>query len=603
MTNTSTPNPSPWATPPRSPDPIALTDALAATAAAAREAMEASARRMAEGAADPLPYDASAVARAFADYSLQLAQRPDLLWAQGMKNAADWAQLWGSTARRALGQDAQPVIEPEKGDRRFKDSAWSDDLAFDTLKQSYLLAARQAVEMVSLAGDMGPAARQRVDFFTRQAVAAAAPTNYAATNPAVIRQTAETGGLNLVKGAQYFLNDVAGGQGIVTRRSAEDFEVGRNIACTPGSVVFQNELMQLIQYAPSTQEVRKRPLLFVPPVVNKYYLFDLTPKSSFLKWLVDQGHTVFVISWVNPDLEHAHKDFAAYLKEGPLAALDAIEQATGERTVDLVAYCLGGTLSAATLAYLQATGQGDRVATATLVATLLDFSDMGEWSTFIDDEQMAAFDRYLDAKGYVEAHDLTKLFSVVRANDLIWSSVVNHYLMGEEAAPSDLLYWFADGARIPAGMLKSYGRAVLQQNKLREPGGVLIDDVALDLSKVTTPVTIVSLKDDHVAGWQATYEGTKLFGAPVTFMLGGSGHNAGTINPPAANKHGFWTSAETPETAEQWLEGAEKHPGSWWPTWRETLDADNPLVPARAPGDGDLPVVEPAPGSYAMVRH
>ncbi len=589
--------------PVRLPDPVALSEATAELAASARDAAVASARRLAERAGDPQPYDLGAIGSAFTSYGLALASRPDRLWAQGLHNAAQWAELWSTTARRALGQDAAPIVEPEKGDRRFKDAAWSEDVVFDALKQSYLLAGRQLTGLIDVAEDLDPRARKQVDFFTRQAIAASAPTNFPATNPQVLRKTAETGGLNLIQGATYALQDLAGGQGVPSRRSPEAFELGVNIACTPGSVVYQNDLLQLIQYAPSTPEVRQRPLLFVPPVVNKYYLFDLTPKSSFLKWLVDAGHTVFVISWVNPDLEHASKDFAAYLREGPLEALDAIEQATGERQVDLVAYCLGGTLSAALLAYLAATGQGDRVATATLIATLIDFADMGEWSTFMDESHLAAFNKYLDAKGYVEAHDLTKLFSVVRANDLIWSSVVNHYLMGEEAAPSDLLWWFADGSRIPAGMLKSYGQTVLQQNKLREPGGMSIGDVPLDLGKVTTPVSIISLKDDHVSGWSATYSAVKLFGGPVTFMLGGSGHNAGTINPPAAGKHGYWTNAETPETAEAWLEGAEKKPGSWWSEWRESLDGDNPLVPAREIGAGGLPALEPAPGSYARVRH
>ncbi len=594
---------SPFATPVRAPGPQALADALTSVAAHAREAGAATVQRAVTATADPLPYDAGAVARAFAQYGLSLAARPDRLFAESLKNAAAWSELWATTARRALGQDAEPVIAPEKGDRRFRDPAWTGDVVFDALKQSYLLAGRQLTELIDVAEDLDPKTRRQVDFFTRQAVAAAAPTNFAATNPAVLRKTAETGGLNLLTGYGHWLQDVAGGQGLPQRRAPDDFELGVNIACTPGQVVYQNALMQLIQYAPSTEQVRQRPLLFVPPVVNKYYLFDLTPKSSFLKWLVDQGHTVFVISWVNPDLEHADKDFAAYLKEGPLAALDAIEKATGEPRVDLVAYCLGGTLSAALLAYLAATEEGERVATATLVATLIDFADMGDWSTFVDDEQLAAFDRYLDAKGYVEAHDLTKLFSVVRANDLIWSSVVNHYLMGEEAAPSDLLWWFADGARIPAGMLKSYGRTVLQQNRLREPGGMTIDGVPLDLGKVTTPVAIVSLKDDHVSGWRATYAGAKLFGGPISFMLGGSGHNAGTINPPAAGKHGYWTSPELPATAEAWMDGAEQKPGSWWPEWNATLADDNPMVPAREIGSGALQPIELAPGSYARVRH
>jgi polyhydroxyalkanoate synthase len=337
--------------------------------------------------------------------------------------------------------------------------------------------------------------------------------------------------------------------------------------------------------------------------VNKFYLFDLQPKNSFLKWLVDQGHTVFAISWVNPGSEHRLKSFADYLKEGVLAALRAIEQATGERRVNIVGYCIGGTLTAATLGYLAAE-EDDRVASATLIATLIDFGDLGEWSVFIDEEQLPIFDRYLDTKGYVESHDLTKLFSIVRANDLIWSSVVNHYLLGQEAAPSDMLFWFADGARIPAKMLSEYGWNVVHENRLRQPGGIVIDGVPIELGKVRTPVFFVSLKDDHVAAWHATYEGTRLFGGPTHFLLGGSCHNAGTINPPAAGKHGYWTNPNLPASAESWLAGATNHAGSWWPEWASWLarEAAGDRVPARPVGSGNLKPLEPAPGSYVRVR-
>jgi polyhydroxyalkanoate synthase len=355
--------------------------------------------------------------------------------------------------------------------------------------------------------------------------------------------------------------------------------------------------------------VYKRPLLFVPPTVNKFYLFDLTPKSSYLKWLVDQGHTVFVLSWANPDESLRHKSLADYVEQGPIAAMDAIEQATGEREIDLVAYCLGGTLSALALAYLQATGKGDRVASATLIATLIDFESMGDWSVFLDEKQLAAFRRYLDHRGYVEAHDLAKLFSLVRSNDLIWNNVVTHYLMGEEAAPSDLLWWFADASRMPAAMLQDYGRLVLKENRVREPGGIVIDGVPLDMRAVTTPLTVVSLKDDHVSGWEQTYKGAKLFGGETRFILGGSGHNAGMINPPSAGKHGYWTNPAStlPATADEWLAGAAKQDGSWWPEWQGWLDsrAHDDRIPAagREPGAGALPALEPAPGSYVRVRH
>jgi polyhydroxyalkanoate synthase len=354
--------------------------------------------------------------------------------------------------------------------------------------------------------------------------------------------------------------------------------------------------------------VYSRPLLFVPPTVNKFYLFDLTPKSSYLKWLVDQGHTGLRALLGQSGREPPHKSLADYVEQGPIAAMDAIEQATGEREIDLVAYCLGGTLSALALAYLQATGKGDRVASATLIATLIDFESMGDWSVFLDEKQLAAFRRYLDHRGYVEAHDLAKLFSLVRSNDLIWNNVVTHYLMGEEAAPSDLLWWFADASRMPAAMLQDYGRLVLKENRVREPGGIVIDGVPLDMRAVTTPLTVVSLKDDHVSGWEQTYKGAKLFGGETRFILGGSGHNAGMINPPSAGKHGYWTNPASTLPATRRMAGRGRQAGRLLVAGMAGLAdrrAHDDRIPAagREPGAGALPALEPAPGSYVRVRH
>ena len=597
------------AIPPKAPDPVAAARAFGELSVNAGNAVLASAQALGR-APDPLPYDPAPIAQAFSNFALNLATEPTRLVDAQAKAWREWTELWTTTAQRALGGATEPYIAPQKGDRRFSAPAWSEQPVFDYIKQAYLLGSRQLQELVEGAETgMKPDERAKVDFFTRQFLNAASPTNFPATNPEVLRKTAETGGLNLVKGLSNLLEDAAKGEGLVERRAPSDFELGVNIAATPGAVVFQNDLMQLIQYAPSTETVYRRPLLFVPPTVNKFYLFDLTPKSSYLKWLVDQGHTVFVLSWVNPDDTHRHKTLADYVKEGPLAALDAIEQATGEREIDLVAYCLGGTLSALALAYLHATGEGERVASATLIATLIDFSQMGDWSVFLDEKQIAAFRRYLDHRGYVEAHDLAKLFSLVRANDLIWNNVVTHYLMGEEAAPSDLLWWFADASRMPAAMLTDYGRLVLQENRVREPGGILIDGTPVDVGAITTPLTVVSLKDDHVSGWEQTYGGAQLFGGPTRFILGGSGHNAGMINPPSAKKHGYWTNPveQLPPTAAEWLAGATKQEGSWWPEWQSWLDqrAGDDRVPAagREPGSGALPALEPAPGSYVRVRH
>ena len=586
---------------PQLPDPTVVAETLTTLMQNAAAAVRTT---MAQAATPrTLPYDPATLTRAMIDFNTAVMTQPAALFEAQAKNWNDWTALWRTMGERAMGQETAPVATPVKGDRRFSDPAWSDEPVYDYLKQAYLLAARQLQDFVA-AAPVDDATRAQVDFASRQMMNALAPTNFVHTNPQVARRTIESGGLNLMTGLSNLLEDVGKGQGLVSRRAPNDFELGVNVAATPGAVVFKNDLMELIQYAPATDKVYRRPLLFVPPLVNKYYLFDLTPKASYLKWLVDQGHTVFVISWANPDESHADTGMDAYVKDGVIAALDAVELATGEADADLVSYCLGGTLSAMTLAYLAQTGRADRVASATLIATLVDFGDMGEWSVFTSEDDLNAFDRYLDDKGYVEAHDLTKLFSAVRANDLIWSSVVNHYLLGDEARASDLLWWFDDGSRIPARMLKEYGRKILRGNQLKD-GGVEIDGVTLDLKAIETPVMIVALKDDHVSAWKNTYAGRQYFGGPTRFLLGGSGHNAGMINPPAANRHGYWTNDAAPADAEAWLAGAEQKAGSWWPEWQGWLDAaaGDDKVKARKVGSGKLKAGAAAPGDYVRVRH
>lgn len=587
-----------WAQTPQVADPA---DATAAMTAVVRNGLEAG-RAVAMAAKSGAPaIDASHAVQAMSAFGMSL-------WANPLKtmqvNAAalqSFADLWTGCARRALGQDVEPVITPARGDRRFKDPAWSQEIGFDALKQSYLLTARWLDALVADAEGLDDDTRAEVAFISRQYMHAVSPSNFPLTNPAVVRKTLATGGVNLVTGAANLLADVAKGEGLVQRRSDEDFELGVSIAATPGQVVFQNDLMQLIQYAPSTDQVATRPILFTPPTVNKFYLFDLQPQTSFFKWLVDQGHTVFVISWANPDAEHAAKDLSAYVTEGPVAALRAIEAATGETTVDMIGYCLGGTLTAIAAAYLSAKGESERVGSATLIATLTDFAELGEWSVFMGEKKIKAFDAHLAAKGYVEAHDMAKIFSAVRANDLIWSPAVTHYLMGEQAPASDMLFWFADGSRMPAAMLSEYLARIIRENDLPH-GRLVIDGIKVDLKAVTAPVWFVSLKEDHVSGWEATYKGVELFGGPVTFLLGGSGHNAGVINPPSANKHGFWTNDALAPTPEAWLQGAEKHEGSWWGLWQGWLGDGQERVAARKPGAGKLKPIEAAPGSYVRVR-
>lgn len=549
----------------------------------------------------PIPYDPQAPTRAMTEFATSLLTNPVQLLQAQRAQFAEWTALWSMAAARAFGQAVDPVVIPEKGDRRFADPSWNQPV-FDFLKQAYLLMARQTLDLVAKS-DLDPATRTRVDFFARQFLNALSPANFAFSNPQAIKAALDSGGVSLLTGLANMLADAASPSGLVKRRSDDNFELGVTIAATPGSVIFQNEMMQLIQYAPTTDTVYRRPLLYIPPLVNKYYVLDLQAKSSMIRWLVEQGHCVFVISWVNPGPELGGKGIADYIRQGPIEALRTIERVTGERTVDAFGFCMGGTLLAITAAYLAMTDETDRLGSVSMIGALLDFANMGEWATFFEPGQMEAFERHVKETGVIGADKLQTLFSVVRANDLIWSSVVNHYLLDRTAPASDLLFWFADGARIPQAFLLEYGEALLRGNRLREAGGMTIDGVPIDLGKIAVPACMISLKDDHVSSWQATYDGARLLGAPTTFILGGSGHNAGVINPPAANKHGYWTNAALPETAEQWFADAEMQAGSWWPAWQAWLVSETAeRVPARRPMTSELPPLEDAPGSYVRVK-
>lgn len=554
----------------------------------------------------PLPFDPAAPGRAMLAFYQQALKNPALLVPVQQKAVENATRLAKHSIRRMSGEkEVEAVITPARGDRRFSASEWTDQPVFDYLKQAYLLTVKHAEEMIAAAEGLEPEVKTRVEFYTQQFLNAMSPANFALTNPEVIRKAIDTGSISLLSGLANMLADAASPHGMVRRRSAENFELGVDIATTPGSVVYQNELMQLIQYSPTTETVYRRPLLYVPPLVNKYYFLDLTPKASLLRWLVEQGHTVFTISWINPGEDLADMDLADYVALGPIAALDAIEQATGEREVGAFAFCMGGTLLTMATAYLTATGQSDRIASATTIGTLLDFSDLNMWATFMEPSQIEAFNRHVTAKGVMSAQSLQALFAIVRSNDLIWPSVVSHYLLDREAPPSDILYWFADGAQIPGEFLKTYARDLLIGNKLIVPNAMSINDVPLNLETIETPLFAVSLKDDHVSGWAASYSGLKAWGGEKRFVLGGSGHNAGVINPPSANKHGHWINSDLPATGEEWLAGAERKDGSWWPEWQEWLVAgrEDERVPARKPGEGELAVLEPAPGSFVRVRH
>ena len=544
------------------------------------------------------------LARAFGEALTRLWGDPVRLAQTQMQLWQDYMQLWQSTWLRAMGMQVAPVASPPQGDRRFKDELWENNLLFDYLKQSYLIAARHTHGAMAGVDGLDEATRRKVDFFTRQYIDALAPTNFAMTNPEVLRETLTSGGRNLLDGLDNLLDDLERGDGSALRISMTDasqFRLGENIAVSPGKVVFQNELMQLLQYAPTTDQVLRRPLVIVPPWINKYYILDLREKNSFIRWAVSQGHTVFVISWVNPDATLADRGFDDYLRLGPLAALDVVREITGEPDANLIGYCLGGTLLACALAWLQAKGEAERVASATFFTTMIDFSEPGELGVFIDEGQVEALERRMARRGYLEGHEMASTFNMMRANDLIWSFVVNNYLLGRAPFPFDLLYWNSDSTRMPACMHGYYLRNMYLRNALREPGGLTLDGVPIDVRTIRTPAYFLSTMEDHIAPWQSTYAGARLFAGPVRFTLAGSGHIAGVVNPPAANKYQHWAAeGALPADPQQWLASATQQPGSWWPHWHAWVRENHGggEVAARAPGGPSHPPIEDAPGSY-----
>ena len=583
------------------PDPAELGRTMAEVAERSQRIVSEWLKRQegSEPSLDPLN-----IGGAFLEMTSRLAANPAGLMQAQMGFWQDYMTLWQNTAKRMAGLDADPVIKAPSGDRRFKDKDWEDNEVFDFIKQSYLLSARYVQDVVKDADGLDPKAAQKVDFYARQFVDAMSPSNFVLTNPEVLRKTAETGGENLIKGLNNLLSDLERGKGDlrIKMTDMDAFKLGGNIAVTPGKVVYQNELMQLIQYTPSTQKVLKRPLLIGPPWINKFYILDLRPKNSFVRWAVEQGHTVFVISWVNPDEKLAEKSFDDYMKEGYLAALDAIEQATGEREVNAIGYCLGGTLLASTLAYMAAKGD-DRIKTATFFVTMMDFSDAGELGVFIDEEQLTALEAKMNKRGYLEGSEMATTFNMLRANDLIWSFVVNNYLLGNDPFPFDLLYWNADSTRMPAVMHSFYLRKMYQENLLCRPGGISLAGVPIDLGKIKVPTYFLSTREDHIAPWKSTYRGTHLLGGKNRFVLAASGHIAGVVNPPEGGKYSHWINPALPNDPEAWLAGATEIAGSWWPDWQRWVTGHGKAqIAARMPGDGKLAVIEDAPGSYVRVR-
>lgn len=544
---------------------------------------------------------ADGVWQATAAFQQSLLEHPTrLLQAQ----VSLWEAYWAIWQRGLQVAGGDPATEAARsiGDRRFRAADWRLP-AFDMIRQCYLVTSNWLLAQVADTQDLEPQARRRLAFYTRQFADALSPSNFLATNPEVLRATAESGGQNLLQGLRYLLEDLQRGDGRLTPRMVDPqaFTVGVDLAATPGKVVFENALMQLIQYSPLTDQVYRRPLLVVPPWINKFYVMDLQPNNSLVRWWVEQGYTVFMISWINPGPQLADKSFDDYMLEGPLAALDAIEQACGEREVNAVGYCIGGTLLMTTLAYLAAK-QDTRIQSATTFASLLDFTDPGDLGVFIDEDQVAAVEARMADTGYLDSADMAAAFNLLRANDLIWSFFVNNYLLGKEPAAFDLLFWNADATRMPAAMHSFYLRNMYLHNRLREPGGITLAGVPIDLGKITVPCYFVATAEDHIAPWRSVYAGARLPGGKTRFVLAGSGHIAGIINPPAVRKYQFWTADTLPDTPDAWREAAIERAGSWWPDWKFWLGRRaGGKVMARQPGEGGLPAIEDAPGRYVRM--
>jgi polyhydroxyalkanoate synthase len=530
---------------------------------------------------------------------------PDQMLQSQMHLVNDHLKLWQWWTGKLLGKNPEPPVATAVKDRRFADPTWNSSALYDFVKQHYLVNARWLMETMDHVDGLSDHDRQKLNFFTRQFIDATSPSNYAMTNPEVMRTLIETNGESLVAGLSNLLADIDRDKDNFRISMTDEgaFTLGKNIAAATGSVIYENDLMQLIQYAPTTEKVYATPLLLIPAWINKYYIFDLTAERSFVKWLTAQGYTVFVISWVNPDASLSRKTFEDYLREGPLSALDVIERITGQKQTAMIGYCLGGTLTAVALAYLKSTGQASRVASATYLTTLVDFEQAGDIQVFIDDTQLEALENRMSARGYLDASEMATTFNMLRANDLIWSFVVNNYLLGKQHFPFDLLYWNADSTRMPATMHAFYLRNMYQRNQLIKPNGISLLDIPINLSKITTPSYVLATKEDHIAPWMSAYAATQTYDGEVVFTLADSGHVAGVINPPVKNKYCYWTSNKLPPKPEAWLKSAKENPGSWWGHWSQWQAARcGAQVKARKLGNAKYKPIEPAPGRYAKVK-
>ncbi|CAN7374797.1 class I poly(R)-hydroxyalkanoic acid synthase [Phenylobacterium sp. LjRoot97] len=580
-----------------------LSTNLARAALTAQGAIAEAALRQAERPAGLQP-DPFHVAPALTDVMGRLIAQPDRLVRAQADLFQRYLELWQSAARRAGGETVEPVVQPERGDKRFNDPDWAENPVFDVIKQSYLLTSNWLNGLVAEVDGVDGMTKRRVEFFMKMLTDAFSPSNFLASNPAALREAMASRGESLVKGMENFAADLTrgGGQLAISQTDYQMFKIGENVATAPGQVVFQNEILQLLQFNPTTDQVHEIPLLIFPPWINKFYILDLRPENSMIRWLTDQGFTVFVASWVNPDPTLAGKTFEDYMHQGIYAATDAAMTQAGVDRVNTVGYCIGGTLLSSSLAHMAAKND-ERISSATFFAAQQDFAEAGDLLLFTNEDWLSDLEKQMDAAGGVlSGQAMAETFNSLRANDLIWSFFVNNYLMGKEPKPFDLLFWNSDQTRMPKALHLFYLRKFYGENALSK-GELVLDNVKLDLKNVKTPVYVQSSKEDHIAPARSVYRGARLFGGPVTFTLAGSGHIAGVINAPVANKYQHWTNSNLPESVEQWMGGAVETPGSWWPHWAEWLRAKSGgLVPARDPAKGKFAPIEAAPGSYVKVK-
>lgn len=541
----------------------------------------------------------------FLDFAKTISKNPDKLVEAQFDLWKQYLDLWENTSKRMMGEDINPLITPEKNDKRFKSDDWRENYVFNYIKQSYLITAQWVQSFVEQTEGLDEQAKKKVDFYTKQFVDALSPTNFILTNPTILKTTIESKGENLIKGLNNLLRDLEEGKGKLKIKMTDTsaFDVGENIAVTKGKVIYQNDLMQLIQYEPTTKKVDKTPVLIIPPWINKYYILDLRSDNSYIKWIVDQGYSVFTISWVNPTKELASKTFEDYLTEGPLNAMKAIEKHIGKTNYHVVGYCLGGTLLSCLLSVLHQK-KDKRIQSATFLTSMIDFEEAGDLSVFIDEEQIKSLENTMEKQGILDAHSMSSTFNLLRANDLIWSFVINNYLLGKDPFPFDLLYWNSDSTAMPGKMHSYYLRNMYKDNLLSKPNGLNLLDEQIDLTQIETPCYFLSTIEDHIAPWESTYKGAKLMKRNVTFTLSASGHIAGVVNPPSAGKYCYWVNNKLPQKSSEWFSEAKENKGSWWLHWNEWLQKQSKesQIDARIIDQGKLKPLEDAPGSYVKKK-